>query len=118
MTKNGILVGTAEVLPATSPRRKKVKEATVPSLFAPVPTNGPYDTRDNREKLMIFLRGFRDGAGASAYRHPTESAYLKGYEEGSKARAGAVKTFCEEIEHDPFQDILRCSTENAPENRR
>jgi hypothetical protein len=113
--KMEILVGTAELLPAPRPRRKG-KTPSTPSPFAPVPTKGPYGTRDNREKLMLFLRGFKDGAGAHAYRYPTELAYRKGYEEGSKARAAAVRTFCEEIEHDPSQCILRCTTGDAPEN--
>lgn len=111
--ERAILVGTTEQLSDPRPRRKV--KANPPSPFAPVPTNGPYGNRDNREKLMLFMRGFKDGAGAIAHRHPTELAYLKGYEEGSRARAGAVRKFCDEIGHDPSQDILRCNTGNAPE---
>jgi hypothetical protein len=111
-----ILIGTAEKL--TPPRpRKKVKTSHL-SPFAPIPTNGPYGTRDNREKLILFLRGFKDGAGSHIHQYTTELAYLKGYEEGSAARAAAVRKFCEEIEHDQSQGILRCNTENAPKNRR
>jgi len=113
--KRAILVGTAEPLP--NPRPRKKVNPTPPSPFAPVPTLGPYGTRDNREKLMLFLRGFKDGAAATAHRHPTELPYLKGYEEGSRARAGAVRIFCDEIGHDPMQDILRCNTVDATENR-
>ncbi len=100
MPKNPIIVGSAKKLP----RRKA---AHSPSPFAPVPTNGPYGTRDNREKLMLFLRGFKDGAGMVAQRHPTEPAYVKGYEDGSEARAGACADFCEAIGHDPSDGILR-----------
>jgi hypothetical protein len=114
--KMGLLIGTTDKVPTPRPKRK-VNQSPTKSLFAPVPTNGPYGTRDNREKLVLFLRGFRDGAGANAHQYTTELAYLKGYEEGSAARAAAVRTFCEEIEHDPFQNILRCNIENATENR-
>lgn len=114
--KRGLLIGTTEKLSAPRPKRK-VKTSTTKSVFAPVPTKGPYGTRDNQEKLILFLRGFRDGAAATAHRHPTELPYLKGYEEGSAARASAVRTFCEEIEHGPSQGILRCNTGDAPENR-
>ena len=114
--KMGLLIGTTEKVPTPRPKRK-VKTSTTKSVFAPVPTKGPYGTRDNQEKLILFLRGFRDGAGAHAHRHPEELSYLKGYEEGSKARAAAVRMFCDEIGHDPSQGILRCNIENAPENR-
>ena len=114
--KRSILVGTPETLPDRRP--KKARGELVPerpSPFAPVPTNGPYGNRDNHEKLMLFRRGFKDGAGATAHRHPTEPAYMKGYEDGSKARSLACKVFCKEIGHDPTYDILRCNTGDAPE---
>jgi hypothetical protein len=115
--KRGLLLGTPESLPESHPRKVQVSAPETPSPFAPVPTNGPYGNRDNHEKLMLFRRGFKDGAGAIAHRYPTEPAYMKGYEDGSKARSIACKVFCEEIGHDPTYDILRCIDENAPTTR-
>jgi hypothetical protein len=67
-----------------------------------------YGDRPNIEKVMLYRRGFRDGAGDKAKRTVLkEPSYDKGYKDGSEAKAKAIHEFCREIGHDPALDILR-----------
>lgn len=39
----------------------------------------------DRERAMMFHRGFGDGAKASARRHPDNADYMRGWRAGSEA---------------------------------
>lgn len=56
---------------------------------------------------MLYKRGFRDGAAALAYRHPTEPDYMRGYNDGLATSAGATQCFAAGIGYDMSRDILR-----------
>lgn len=58
-------------------------------------------SRDPRERYMLYVRGFRDGAYTTAMRHQDEPDYTEGYSDGITARHAALDEFCKRIGYVP-----------------
>jgi hypothetical protein len=69
------------------------------------PIDGPPREWNERERYQLWRRGFRDGAGSAAKRHPGFVDYERGWEEGAAARIAAGNKFAAEIGYAP--SILR-----------
>lgn len=92
-----------------SPLCQKHLDEDCPDPGGAKPTAHP-DPRKHfvaREKYMLYVRGFRDGAGVHAMRanHGGLEAYERGYADGIRARQEHVHRFCEELGYEP--EILR-----------
>jgi hypothetical protein len=57
------------------------------------------------EKFMLFMRGWKDGAGCHAIRHPDIQEYERGYQTGYGARAFAADAAAKRLRYKP--SILR-----------
>lgn len=54
-----------------------------------------------RERYMLYVRGFRDGASVRAMRFPGLGAYDLGYADGRAARHAAVEAYAKQIGYEP-----------------
>lgn len=50
----------------------------------------------DRERAMMFHRGFGDGAKRSAKKHPTDPAYMAGWRAGTEAFTDAFGLWAQE----------------------
>ena len=59
---------------------------------------------NERERAMMFHRGFRDGAGANAKKHPQSPDYMAGWRKGSESFTDAFGAWAvtEGIDPDPL----------------
>lgn len=63
-------------------------------------------TIEQQNRLAYFRRGYGDGAKGSAYKHPENADYMRGWACGAADARHSAQSFCERNEI-PLPSILR-----------
>ena len=71
--------------------------------------------RTPRERQMLFVRGFGDGAKSSAKKHADDVDYCEGYDQGRQALTEAALAYCKEYNL-PLPSPLRAGENFVGEN--
>ena len=68
------------------------------------------------DRLMLYRRGYGDGAKGSAYRHRDRADYMRGWNAGHADAAKSALAFCEQ-EGIAVPVPTRIATSPAPEDK-